>query len=118
MWSVKPMVRSVILAAGVAVSLAMIAPAALAQPVDRPGAGQGRDEGPPLRLETTTFNPSRGEAPDIPPGLAIRGYAQGQRGYYIVQFEGPVEPQWRQALEAAGAQRCSATCPSSPSRCA
>jgi hypothetical protein len=57
-----------------------------------------------LRLNATEFNPSRGEAPDIPPGLAIRGYAEGVSGYYIVQFEGPIRPEWRQALAGAGAQ--------------
>ncbi len=34
----------------------------------------------------------------------IDSYAAGQSGYYIVQFDGPVQPAWKQALSQAGAE--------------
>jgi putative cell wall-binding protein len=58
----------------------------------------------PIRLLAATFVPARGEAPDIPPGLTVAGYAPGQMGYYIVQFAGPVRPEWKSAVEAVGAE--------------
>ncbi|HYN88438.1 MAG TPA: S8 family serine peptidase, partial [Ardenticatenaceae bacterium] len=65
-------------------------------------AGQG--QAAPIRLKAATFTPGRGEAPPIPPGLAIAGYGQDQRGYYIVQFRGPVEQAWKDAVAATGAE--------------
>ena len=58
----------------------------------------------PIRLQFATFNPGKGESPDIPPGFAnaeVRFEAKGY-GYYIVQFSGPVQDSWRQAVEANG----------------
>ncbi|MBV9791828.1 MAG: S8 family serine peptidase, partial [Chloroflexi bacterium] len=57
-----------------------------------------------IRLKATTFRPTRGEAPAIPPGLARAGYAEGERGYYIVQFAGPVEQAWKDQVSAAGGE--------------
>lgn len=57
-----------------------------------------------IHLKAATFAPSRGEAPAIPPGLTIAGYAQGQRGYYIIQFRGPIEQVWKDEVSAAGAE--------------
>jgi len=56
-----------------------------------------------IRLQATTFTPAAGESPNVPPGLTISGYAQGTRGYYIVQFAGPVQEAWKSQLSAAGA---------------
>jgi putative cell wall-binding protein len=56
----------------------------------------------PIRFLATTFHPTRGEAPDVPPGLTLSGYAAGQRGYYIVQFAGPVRDEWKEAVVSAG----------------
>lgn len=63
-------------------------------------------QGPPpaIKLKAATFTPSAGSGPAIPPGLAIAGYAQGQRGYYIVQFNGPVQQAWKDGVTAAGAE--------------
>lgn len=58
----------------------------------------------PIRLKAATFVPSRGEAPAIPRGLMIAGYAHGQRGYYLVQFHGPVEQAWKDQVAALGAE--------------
>ncbi len=58
----------------------------------------------PIGLKAATFVPARGEKPQIAPGLTIAGYAQGQRGYYLVQFRGPVQQGWKDQVSAAGAQ--------------
>lgn len=58
----------------------------------------------PIRLKATTFTPARGELPGIPAHLTIPGYAVGQRGYYLVQFRGPVLDAWKQEVSAAGAE--------------
>ena len=64
-----------------------------------------RQNGPaaPIRLKAATFTPARGEQPAIPPGLTIAGYAAGQRGYFLVQFAGPVLDSWKAAVSATGA---------------
>ena len=67
-------------------------------------AQQGPPSAAPIRLKAATFTPARGERPDIPPGLAIAGYAAGQRGYFIVQFAGPVMDAWKAQAAAAGAE--------------
>jgi hypothetical protein len=57
-----------------------------------------------IRLKGTQFTPGRGEQPRIPPGLTIAGYASGERGYFIVQFEGPVLESWKADVTATGAE--------------
>jgi len=42
-------------------------------------------------------------APDVPPGLIVSEFAPGQRGYYIVQFRGPIEQAWKDEVAALGA---------------
>ena len=81
---------------------ALIAIAAAALVGSIVGQAQGRE--PVLYLKSTQFTPSRGERPALPPGLVIAGYAQNQRGYYIVQFSGPIEQAWKDSLAAAGAE--------------
>jgi hypothetical protein len=63
-----------------------------------------QDQAAPIRLKAATFTPARGEAPVIASGLAIAGYAQTQRGYYIVQFRGPVEQAWKDQVAALGVE--------------
>ena len=82
-----------------------VAAAALAASVSLVvSAQQGPPSAAPIRLKAATFTPARGEQPDIPPGLAIAGYAAGQRGYFIVQFAGPVMEAWKAQVAAAGAE--------------
>jgi len=57
----------------------------------------------PVRLKATQFTPTMGEKPAIPPGLAVSGYTTGERGYYIVQFGGPIEQEWKDEVTATGA---------------
>ena len=63
-----------------------------------------QNSGASIHLQGGSFNPSEGERPDLPPGLAIAGYAPGVRGYYIVQFNGPVQQAWKDAVTAEGAE--------------
>lgn len=58
----------------------------------------------PIRLKAATFTPAAGEAPRVARGLTIGGYAEGQRGYYIVQFQGPVQGAWKSQVTGLGAQ--------------
>jgi hypothetical protein len=60
--------------------------------------------GAAIQLKGTIFTPTRGEQPNIPPGLTIAGYAAGQRGYYLVQFEGPILESWKSEAAAIGAE--------------
>src|SRR5438874_2779639 len=57
-----------------------------------------------IRLKAAEFVPGRGEQPKIPPGLTIAGYASGERGYFIVQFEGPILEAWKADVAATGAE--------------
>jgi len=57
-----------------------------------------------IRLGVTQFAPSKGERPTIPPGLAITGYPAGKRGYYILQFSGPIQQDWKDQVTATGAE--------------
>lgn len=60
---------------------------------------QGR--GAAIRLKAGTINP--GLAPALAPGLAP-GERAGQRGYYIVQFRGPVQQAWKELVAARGVE--------------
>jgi subtilisin family serine protease len=86
-----PVIAVLIALALLGASLAQAAPPAQAQQA-------------PIRLKAATFTPTRGEAPNIPPGLMIAGYAQGQRGYYIVQLNGPVVQAWKDQITAEGGE--------------
>ena len=57
-----------------------------------------------IRLQAGTFVPSAGQKPDIPPGLTISGYARGTNGYYIVQFNGPVQQAWKDQVTGLGGE--------------
>lgn len=69
-----------------------------------PAAGNAQAEPAPLRLRAATFTPALGEQPNIPAQLTLTGYAAGQRGYFIVQFRGPVEQAWKDEVSALGAE--------------
>jgi hypothetical protein len=58
----------------------------------------------PIRLKVATFVPTLGEKPSIPERLTLTGYAAGQRGYYLIQFQGPVEQAWKNQVAALGAE--------------
>jgi len=58
----------------------------------------------PIRLKVATFHPGLGEKPDIPPGLTIASPPRSVPTYYLVQFEGPIQPAWKEELAALGAE--------------
>jgi len=56
-----------------------------------------------IRLQFATFDPLVDE-PVPPQSLRLTGYAEGESGPYIVQFQGPVQAAWKDALREAGVQ--------------
>jgi serine protease AprX len=54
-----------------------------------------------LKLKYATFDPLQGE-PVMPAELQVSSYADGGEGAYIVQFRGPVEEGWKDAVRALG----------------
>ena len=89
----KRIPNTLIAAVAVASATAMLT----AQQGPPPNRGQA-----PIRLKAITFTPAQGEQPNIPPGLTIAGYGANQRGYYLVQFEGPILESWKSELASAG----------------
>ena len=87
---------------GIAVLAAAFTLEISAQP--RAPQPETRAAGAPIRLRSGTFTPTRGERPVIADALSIRENAAGRRGYYIVQFDGPIEDEWKSAVVAAGAE--------------
>jgi hypothetical protein len=73
----------------------LTAGAAVAAPLQQP------EPPPALHLRVGSFRPAAGEAVALPPGLTVA--AQNSK-YWIVQFGGPILPEWRAALEAQGAE--------------
>ena len=56
--------------------------------------------GPYIQLKYATFDPLAGE-PTLPPDLRTAPHPNPV-AYYLVQFEGPIQPSWRSDLEALG----------------
>jgi PKD repeat protein/subtilisin family serine protease len=79
--------------------LLMIAVPSLAQ-----AGSPVKNHGARIQLGVTQFAPARGEKPTIPPGLTISGYPAGKRGYYLVQFGGPIQQDWKEQVTATGAE--------------
>jgi len=67
------------------------------------GAPAAAPPGPVLRLQRGVFDPLRSK-PVLPAGLTVDDFPQAGRAQTVVQFEGPIQPAWRQALEALGVQ--------------
>lgn len=85
--------------------LALVLAISLLLPVAA-NAGPLQQDAPPapIRLQSTTFNPGQGQQPAIPPGLSVASYNVNQRGYYIVQFAGPIQQTWKDQVVAAGGE--------------
>jgi serine protease AprX len=86
------------------VILALVVTMFLGAGVSQAGPIAPQGSRPPLRLKIGTFTPGLGEQPAIPRGLTIAGYAATQRGYYIVQFRGPIEQAWKDQVTELGAE--------------
>jgi len=61
------------------------------------------DVGLRIHLQRATFDPLR-EEPSLPAGLMAPDSVTDARGYAIVQFQGPIQPDWWDAATAAGAE--------------
>ncbi len=58
----------------------------------------------PVRLRVITFTPTLGETPAFSDKLQINSYDADKMGYYLVQFTGPIKPEWKDALAAMGVE--------------
>ena len=57
-----------------------------------------------IHLAVGTFDPCRESGPiALPKALRLSKYPKGERGYYIVQFRGPVLQKWKDDVVSAGA---------------
>ena len=57
----------------------------------------------PIHLAVGSFDPLIKASPvALPRYLTIQAYPEGEVGYYILQFRGPVLQQWKEELVAAG----------------
>jgi hypothetical protein len=60
---------------------------------------------PYIHLTSYTFDPLSEATPYfLSADLALSGYPAGEEGYYLLQFQGPIQPAWKEAIVAAGAQ--------------
>ena len=53
-------------------------------------------------IQGYSFDPLQ-EPPDLPTGLTA-GAPEGEYGYYVIQFPGPVRPEWKRAVERTGVE--------------
>lgn len=63
-----------------------------------------QDEHVPIRLKAVTFVPDADTTPAISSSLSIDTYPDGQRGYYLVQFAGPIQQAWKDQIVSLGAE--------------
>ena len=81
--------------------------------VPGPNAGSGRSasasrraesrstDGAAIYLRAGTFVPAAGQEPNVP-AEPVGGLSTSESGYYIVQFNGPVQEAWKEQVENAG----------------
>ncbi|MFQ5857301.1 MAG: S8 family serine peptidase [Anaerolineae bacterium] len=85
------------------VGLLVMPPAATGQPPSPGRAGDGAHDtaGPHIRLQAASFDPLHGR----PAVRADRGgTAANDLGVYLIQFHGPIQPEWKAEVTAAGAE--------------
>jgi subtilisin-like proprotein convertase family protein len=56
----------------------------------------------PIRLRVGSFVPTAGETLAIAPELAMDEDLHGSRGYFLVQFQGPIHEEWKAKVSALG----------------
>ena len=94
---------SLLLAVALLFLVAIAAGPASSDPPFPPSGGSSINPSRPMiHLQRATFDPLCGE-PSLPAQLRIESYPPGVQGYYLVQLQGPVRPEWKQAIETAGA---------------
>ncbi len=63
----------------------------------------GETTGPYVRLLGWEFDPlCQPEPLYLPASLQLQSYDEGTAGYYLVQFIGPILPEWKEAVEKEG----------------
>ncbi|MCL5998850.1 MAG: S8 family serine peptidase [Chloroflexi bacterium] len=70
---------------------------------DVAGPAQQESESPKIYLAQFTLDPLQ-QLPQLPAGLAFTAEEAATSGVYILQFQGPVLPEWKKAVMEAGAQ--------------
>lgn len=65
---------------------------------------QDRENSSPIRLRIGSFVPVAGERLPIPPELAIADDELVGPGYHIVQFQGPIDQEWKARVASLGGQ--------------
>jgi len=68
---------------------------------------RGGDQDPlpiPIFLKAYTFTPATGQLPTIPNDLRVDRIDPSSTGYFILQFRGPIQPNWKRQLEANGVE--------------
>ncbi|UCG41735.1 MAG: S8 family serine peptidase [candidate division WOR-3 bacterium] len=67
------------------------------------GQARAAVSGPKVSLvQGYSFDPVA-EHPELPVSLTVSGY-DGDYGYYLIQFNGPIRDEWKKAVERAGAE--------------
>jgi hypothetical protein len=66
-------------------------------------AQDGPDDNYAILLQYGTIDTRQAE-PALAAELRLNQRPAGQPGYYIVQFSGIIQPEWRESLQAAGAE--------------
>lgn len=62
-------------------------------------------QGPHIYFTNYTFDPLLEATPHLlPTDLTLSSYPPGEEGYYLLQFHGPIQPAWKEAIVTAGAQ--------------
>jgi len=89
----------------------LLASAALDAPVSSPGTMTNTPiekgmafsvERLEIRFQRLVFDPLS-QTPDLPEGLSLNAYPGDGTGYYLVQFKGPILPDWKKTLQEQGA---------------
>ncbi len=75
------------------------------QALTTPASRAGRKDGDPILLQADTIDTSRQPSLDqvgIQSGLSVMGLGSGDDAYYLVQFRGPIQEDWRAAVIEVG----------------
>lgn len=56
-----------------------------------------------IRLQQAVFDPLQ-SMPELPAGLGKPSRGTAEKGYYLLQFHGPIRPEWRDEIERRGGE--------------
>ena len=106
---IQACVLALFLAASVLPLLAVVALLLMSQAghlqaqVEQSQSSQQTPAAAPIRLRAGTFTPTQGETLAIPQDLSLSSYPLDQPDYYIVQFAGPIQGEWKARAADLGA---------------